>query len=474
MQAQEQTSSVSRPAEPAAELQSRMLGEAIEPSTPGYDQARKLYNAMIDKRPQLIARCRDTADVVEAVRFGRRNGLLTAVRGGSHSGAGFGSCDQGLVIDLSPMHGVRVDLNARSVRCEGGATWGAVDHATHEFGLATPCGIISTTGVGGLTLLGGHGYLTRKYGLTIDNLLSADVVLADGSLVTASESSHPDLFWALRGGGGNFGIVTSFEFRLHPVKNVYAGPVFWALEDSGAVLAWYDRFMASAPRDIYGFFTVNTVPPAPPFPETLHHRKVCGVVWCCLGDKAEAEEALRAVHEPAKPILEGVAEMPYLALQRAFDGVYPPGLHWYWRGQIVKELNAPLMAVNLEYAEKLPTELSCTHFYPIDGAVHDVQGDATAFPHRDARWSQVIVGVDAEPSGKDAITRWTRAYSDALRPYTGQAGYLNFLMDEGRSQVEACHGANFKRLTEIKRAYDPTNFFRVNQNVPPAGTLEHS
>jgi FAD/FMN-containing dehydrogenase len=467
---QESRAARTPPFEDAAfETRSRMLGSLLEPSHPEYESARRLYNAMIDKHPRAIARCRDTADVVEAVRFGRRMGLKTAVRGGGHNGAGLGSCDDGLVIDLSPMHGVRVDLRKRTARVEGGCTWGAVDHATHEFGLATPSGIISTTGVAGLTLSGGHGYLTRKYGLSIDNLVSADVVLADGSVVTVSEDENPDLFWAIRGGGGNFGVVTSFEFRLHPVKNVYAGPVFWALEDGAAVMPWYARYMAQAERDVYGFCALQCIPPAPPFPESMHGRKVVGVMWCCLMDEARARTALPPFEQPAKPLFAHLEEMPYPMLQRAFDALYPPGLQWYWRGQFVRDVTDEMVRINLEYIDKIPSVISCTHLYPVDGAVHDVPADATAFFHRDARWSQVIVGVDPDPAKKQTITDWTKQYSDALRPHTGEGAYLNFMMEEGHSPVRASFGDNYARLVRIKRAVDPDNFFCLNQNIPPAG-----
>src|SRR5436190_12892281 len=309
---------------------------------------------MIDKRPALIARCRDTADVIAAVNHARAEGLTLAVRGGGHNGAGLGSVDDGLVVDLSPMRGIRVDPEASTVRAQGGCTWGDVDHATHAFGLATPSGIISTTGVGGLTLGGGLGHLTRSCGLAIDNLLEADVVLADGSLVRASEDSHPDLFWAIRGGGGNFGVVTSFLFRLHPVGMVNAGPTLWPMERASEVLRWYREFLPSAPEELNGFFAFLTVPPAAPFPDELHMQKMCGVVWCHTGSEEEATAAL-APARALEPALYGVQPMPFPAIQSAFDALYSPGDQWYWRADLVKEIPDEAVERHVEHASKLPT-----------------------------------------------------------------------------------------------------------------------
>ena len=304
-----------------------LRGELLQPGDPGYDEARKVYNAMIDKRPRMIASCSDVADVISCVNFARENEMLLAVRGGGHNGGGLGVADDGLVIDLSGMRSVRVDPDAQTVRVEGGASWGDVDHATHAFGLAVPTGIISTTGVAGLTLGGGHGYLSRKYGLTIDNLLEADVVLADGRLVKASEQENEDLFWAIRGGGGNFGVVTSFLFRGNPVSTVYAGPMFWELDQAEEILRWYREFSPQAPEDMYGFFAFLTVPPAPPFPEHLHGKKMCGIIWCYSGAMEGAEEAFRPVRQQVGPAaFEFLGPMPLPVLNSLFDALYPPGL----------------------------------------------------------------------------------------------------------------------------------------------------
>ncbi|MGZ5151273.1 MAG: FAD-binding oxidoreductase, partial [Burkholderiales bacterium] len=308
-----------------------LRGKLIQPGEADYDAARKVYNAMIDRHPRMIVRCVDVADVMSAVTFARDQKLLLAVRGGGHNGGGLGICDDGLVIDLSGMRDVRVDPSACTVRVAGGATWGDVDHATHAFGLACPSGIISTTGVGGLTLGGGIGHLTRKFGLAIDNLLEVDVVLADGRFVRASEKENPDLFWALRGGGGNFGVVTSFLFRLHPLKNVIGGPTLWHLDEAGKVMRWYRDFIRKAPPELNGWFAFITVPPVPPFPEALHLKKVCAVVWSYTGPESEAEKVFAPIRAFGPPALYGIHAMPYPALQSAFDPLYPPGHQWYWR-----------------------------------------------------------------------------------------------------------------------------------------------
>ncbi len=447
-------------------------GELIEPDHPDYEEARKLYNGMIDKYPRMIARCADTADVINCVNFARENEVLLAVRGGGHNGGGLGVADDGLVIDLSGMRGVRVDPEERTVRVEGGCTWGDVDHATHAFGLATPTGIISTTGVGGLTLGGGHGYLSRKYGLTIDNLLEADVVLANGTLVKASEEHNEDLFWAIRGGGGNFGVITSFLFRGNPVHTVYAGPMFWELDQAEEILRWYREFMPEAPEEMYGFFAFLVVPPAPPFPEHLHGKNMCGIVWCYSGPLDEAEEAFRPVRqEVGPPAFEHVGPMPLPVLDSLFDALYPPGLQQYWRGDFVTEISDEAIAIHLRYGSEVPTMHSTMHLYPIDGAVHRVGKHETAFSYREATWSAVFFGVDPDPANNERITSWTKEYWDALHPHSGGGAYVNFMMDEGQERVKATYRDNFERLVEIKNEYDPANLFRVNQNIRPTATV---
>jgi FAD/FMN-containing dehydrogenase len=361
-----------------------------------------------------------------------------------------------------------VDPKKRTVQVESGCTWGDVDHATHVFGLAVPCGIISTTGVAGLTLGGGHGYLTRKFGLTIDNLLEADVVLADGSFVTASAGENEDLYWALRGGGGNFGVVASFTFKAYPVSTVYAGPMLWPLDKAVQVMEWYREFLPKAPEEMFGFLAFLNVPPAPPFPEHLHGKTMCGVVWCYSGPINEAEKAFKPIRQIGPPAVDFVGPMPYPMLQTLFDPLLPTGLQWYWKGDFVNELSDEAIKLHLKYGSELPSLLSTMHLYPIDGAPQRVKRNDTAFSFREARWSMVIAGIDPDPTNKDRITKWAKTYWEALHPYSAGGAYVNFMMEEGQNRVEATYRDNYKRLSQIKRKYDPMNLFRVNQNIPPA------
>jgi FAD/FMN-containing dehydrogenase len=442
-------------------------GRLIGSDNPDYDTARKLYNAMIDKKPRLIAQCVDAADVIAAVNVAREAGLDVAVRCGAHNGPGLGSVDDGLVIDLSALRGVIVDPDARVAHVLGGTLLGEVDHATQPFGLAAPFGIISTTGVGGLTLGGGVGHMTRKLGLSIDNLIEADVVLADGSFVTASEDQHPDLFWALRGGGGNFGVVTRFAFRLSPLSTVVAGPTLWPLERSAEILSWYREFIPNAPEELNGFFAFLTVPPAPPFPEELHLQKMCGVVWCWAGAPEEADRALAEARE-LQPVLDGIQPMPLSVLNSAFDALYPHGDQWYWRADVVTEIPDEAVAEHVRFGEALPTWKSTMHLYPIDGAAARVGDDETAWTARDGGWVQVMVGVDPEPENRDLVRDWCVSYWDALHPYSAGGSYVNMMMEEGEDRVRATYGANYDRLAQVKAQYDPGNLFHVNQNIQPA------
>jgi len=450
------------------QIKAAIRGQLIEPADAAYDAARRVYNGMINKRPKLILRAVDVADVIAGVRYGQENGLLTAIRGGGHSGAGLGMCDGGLVLDLSKMKGMRIDPAMRTVRVEPGCVWGDVDHATHALGMATPSGFVSTTGVAGLTLGGGIGYLTRRYGLTIDNLLSVDMVLADGRFIKANARENDDLFWAVRGGGGNFGVVTSFEFRLHPVSTVQFGPTFWPLEQAADVLKSYREFIVSAPEHVSGFFAFLVIPPAPMFPEALHMKKVCGIIWCGTGTAEETEKATRPMRSVGRPLLDAVGPAPFPAVQSTFDGLLVPGLQWYWRADNFTTLSDAAVAKHVEHGSKLPTMLSTMHLYPVNGAAQRVSRNDTAYSFREALFAEVIVGVDPDPANAARVTEWCKSYYEALHPYSAGGAYVNFMMEEGHERVEASFRDNYGRLSAIKKKYDPTNFFRVNQNIKPA------
>ncbi|PIV50864.1 MAG: oxidoreductase, partial [Flavobacteriaceae bacterium CG02_land_8_20_14_3_00_34_13] len=425
------------------EFSAKIRGELILPKDSEYNNARKVYNAMINKHPGLIVKCVDVADVINSVNFGRKNNLLVAVRGGGHNGGGLGICDDGLVIDLSGIKSIRVDISNNTVRVGGGNVWGEVDHATHPFGLAVPAGIISTTGVGGLTLGGGVGHLSRKYGLTIDNLLEADMVLADGSFVTVSAKQNTDLFWAIRGGGGNFGIVTSFKFQAHPVKTVFGGPTLWPIEKTEEIMAWYHKFIHNAPNELNGFIATMVIP-GPPFPEHLHNKQFCGIVWCYVGNLDKAAEKFKPIMA-MKPLFEHLGEMPYPAIQTLFDGLMPPGLQWYWRADFFNELGPEVRAQHLKFGSKIPTPLSQMHLYPISGAASSVGKDETPWAYRDAKYAGVIVGVSPNPEDSDKITNWCKDYWEALHPYSSGGAYSNFMMDEGQDRVKASYKHNFDR-----------------------------
>jgi len=450
------------------EFKNQLRGELILPQDANYDDARAVYNGMIDKRPAMTAKCTDVTDVVAAVNFGRENKMLVSVRGGGHNAGGLGICDDGLVIDLSNIRYTHVDEKSKTIRVGAGCQWGDVDHAGHAFGLTVPAGIISTTGVAGLTLGGGLGYLTPKYGLTIDNLLAADMVLADGSIVTASAEENEDLFWAIRGGGGNFGIVTSFLFKANPVHTIIGGPTLWDIEHTERILKWYRDFIVKAPKDLYGFFALLTVP-GPPFPDELHGRKMCGIIWNYTGDPEKFDELFKPVRD-LEPTFEFVGPMPFPALNSMFDMYYPSGLQWYWRADFINDIPDEAVTEHVKFGEALPTPHSTMHLYPIFGKAHDVGGNDTPWAYRDANWSQVIVGVDPDPSNKEKITKWTKDYYDSIHPYSAGGAYVNFMMDEGQDRVKASYGSNFSRLVEIKKKYDPNNFFRVNQNISPNGS----
>ncbi|CAM4211693.1 FAD-binding oxidoreductase [Gillisia hiemivivida] len=449
------------------ELKSQIKGRLITPEDKEYDDARQIYNGMIDKHPGIILKCKDTNDVIHAVNFGRENNLEIAIKSGGHHGAGLCLVNDGLVIDLSEMKKLEIDAATKTAVIEPGNLLSDIDAATYPYGLALPSGIIGSTGIGGITLGGGTGYLTRKGGLTIDNLLECKVVLANGKIVIANKLKNPDLFWALRGGGGNFGVVVSFKFKLIEIKDVYAGPMFWPIEKAEAALKFYDKITKNASNDLYGFFAFLIVPAAEPFPENLWNKNVCGVVWNYTGPREKAEEIFKSIREFGPPILDFVGEIPMKDLNGMFDGLYPPGYQWYWRAHYMKELSDGAIQVNLNYGSKVPTMHSTTHLYPIDGAVHNFGNNETAWANRDARWIQVFAGVDPDPDKVDKVTNWCKNYFDALKPYAMGGSYVNMMMDEGQERVKAAYKDNYERLTKIKGKYDPKNLFHINQNIEP-------
>jgi FAD/FMN-containing dehydrogenase len=449
------------------QLREQAHGDVITPDDAGYEEARTVYNAMIDRRPRAVVRCTSADDVVAAVNFARENQIDLAVRGGSHSVPGFGTCDDGVVVDLSGMREVVVDPAGRTTRAQGGATWGDFNDATHAHGLATTGGIISTTGVGGLTLGGGIGYLARGFGLSCDNLVSAEVVTADGRRVVANENDNADLFWAIRGGGGNFGVVTSLEFRLHPVKDIYGGPMFFEIEHAADVLRFYREFIADAPEQFGGFPAWQIAPPLPFIPEERHGDTFLAFVTCWAGPLDEGEKALQPIRDVAPVAAEHVGPMPYPALNSAFDGLVPPGLQHYWKASFVTELTDAAIDAHLEHGPNVPVVNSTMHMYPINGACHRVAADATAFPYRDATFAAVIAGMWPDPAHNDANIAWVRDYYQATAPHSEEGGYINFMAGDDQGRIEANYKGNYARLVDVKRKYDPDNLFHVNQNIRP-------
>jgi FAD/FMN-containing dehydrogenase len=442
-------------------------GQIIQPGEMGYDEARAVYNAMHDRRPALIVQPFDTSDVATAVLFARNQELLLSIKGGSHNVNGFGSNNGGMVIDLSLMRSVYVDAAAKTAIIGGGATWADVDHATHAYGLATPGGILSTTGVAGLTLGGGFGHLTRRYGLCCDNLISAEIVTADGKIVSASADENQDLFWAIRGGGGNFGVATYLKFQLHPVSTVYGGPIFFPAEASAQVLKFFRDFMATAPREMNAFFGYHEAPPAPFVPEPLHGHKACAIVVCYTGAPEDAEAAVQPIRDAAPVALDLCGPIPYPALNSMFDALLPHGLHHYWKADFVNELSDAAIEVHATHGPKVPNFMSLMHIYPLDGAVQDVDADETAFTYRDVKFTHIIAGIDSGPENMAAHTAWVREYWADLHPLSAGGAYINFLMDEGQDRIRATYLGNYPKLVAAKKRWDPTNLFRVNQNIRP-------
>ena len=422
---------------------------------------------MIDKRPAAVLRCTGTADVAAAIRVARDEGLDLSARGGAHSAPGFGTNDGGIVADLKALQSVVVDPAARTVRAGGGCTWEVFNAGTHEHGLATTGGIIGSTGIAGLTLGGGIGYLARKYGLSCDNLLSAEVVTADGEVVTASESEHEDLFWALRGGGGNFGVVTAFEYRLHPVAEVYGGPIAYPVDRAPDVLRFFREYLAEAPEELGGFVGFHLAPPLPFLPEEWHFKNVCLAVPCWSGPVEQGEAMIRPFLEAVEPVGLHVGAMPYPALNMLFDPLLPAGLQHYWKASFARELGDEAIAVHAEHGGRVPAIQCAVYLYPIDGAVQRVGPKDTAFAYRDMGYSPVIAGMWPDPADNDRNIAWVRAYYEALRPFSAEGGYINFMDGDDQGRIRSNYGVNYDRLAAVKAKYDPANLFHVNQNIRP-------
>jgi FAD/FMN-containing dehydrogenase len=451
-------------------LRASIRGPVICPGDAGYDEVRTIWNGAIDRRPACIARCSGVADVVQAVSFAREHDMLVAVRSGGHGVAGHALCDGGLVIDLSTMKGIRVDAAARTARAEAGVLWGELDRETQLHGLATVGGIVTHTGIAGLTLGGGIGWLMRKYGATVDNLLSADLVTAGGQVVTASEEDNADLFWAIRGGGGNFGIVTSFEYRLHAVgPTVLAGPIFHPLERAPETLRFYRHFAAAAPEELTTIFELGVAQPLPFLPAEVHGKPILMVGACYAGEPKEGLEVVRALKEFGDPIADMLEPKPYLALQSMFDPFVPHGWHRYWKSVELPPLTDDAIDTLVEHASGQTSPNSYCIVFQLGGAVSRVKESDSAYSQRDAAYNVNINAVwTPEDTGGELHTAWANDFFDAMQPHARGGVYVNFLGDEGTERVRAAYGAErYARLTELKRTYDPTNLFRVNQNIAP-------
>jgi FAD/FMN-containing dehydrogenase len=457
-----------------AELAESFRGELLLPTSPGYDAARRVWNGAIDRRPAYIARCTGVADVVAAVRFARERNLEIAIRGGGHGVAGTAVCDDGIVIDLSAMRAVWVDPAGRTARVQGGALWGDVDHETQAHGLATTGGIVGHTGVAGLTLGGGIGFLMRKHGLAVDSLLAAEVVTADGSIVRASADEHPGLFWALRGGGGNFGVVTSFRFALHPVgPTVLAGPVFWAADDAADILRFYRDFAAEAPDELGTVVKLCTIPPLPVIPEDRHWRPAIAVACCYVGAVEDGERAVQALREFGSPLVDLLAPKPYVAFQSALDDTVPHGWHYYWKSTNLAGLSDDAVAVIAQHAYAGCSPRSYAAMFHMGGAVARVPRDATAYAGREVPHNFIIHGAWLPDEAGDlgaAETAWARRFLQALQPHRADGVYVNFLdSDDDAGRVREAYGdQNYQRLAQIKSTYDPDNAFHHNKNIQPA------
>jgi FAD binding domain/Berberine and berberine like len=439
-------------------FQAAFRGELIKPGDSGYEAARKIWNASIDRHPGVIARCSGVADVVAAVNFARENELLVAVRGGGHNVSGKALCDDGIVIDLSGMRGIHVDAENHSARVQGGATLRDVDRETHVFGLAVPAGVISKTGIAGLTLGGGVGWLVRKYGLTCDNVLSFDIVTADGKPRVASAHENEDLFWALRGGGGNFGIVTSFEFRVHPVRTVLGGLVTYPRDRAVEVLQFYRDFTQSAPEELTAYAALVHTPDGIP---------AVAVIACYCGDVAEGEQVFKSLRTFSSPIVDGIQIMPFPQMQTLLDAAFPDGNHNYWKSTFLRELSDDAIAVLVEHANRATSPLSGVTIEYYGGVASRVGVSETAFAQRQAQYDVAILAQWVDPGESRRHVGWARGLADSMRPFSSRAYFLNFLGEEEEDTIKAAFGPNYDRLTSIKKKYDPENFFCMNQNINP-------
>jgi len=451
------------------ELKDGFGGEILLPSDDAYESARKIWNAMIDKRPAIIARCTTTSDVVRGVNFARNNGLLLSVRGGGHNIAGNAMCDDGIVIDLSQMKAASVDPDTRRGTIEGGATLADLDAATQAHCLATPVGINSTTGVAGLTLGGGFGWLSRKYGMTVDNLESAEVVTAAGEVVRASATEHPDLFWALRGGGGNFGVVTSFEFRLHPVgPDVLSGLIVYPISEAKSVLQQYREFLAKAPDELSVWTVLRQAPPLPFLPESVHGKGIIALALIYIGDPKQGERLIDPLRKFGTPLGEHVGVQPYVAWQQAFDPLLTAGARNYWKSHNFSTLKDGLFDAVIEYIGKLPSPQCEIFFGAIGGATTRPAPDSVAYAHRDAQFVMNVHGRWEDPADDKRCIGWARDYFKASAPFASGGVYVNFLTADEGERVRSAYGPNYDRLAQVKRKFDPANLFRMNQNIPPA------
>jgi FAD/FMN-containing dehydrogenase len=450
-----------------SDFREQVRAPVLTADDPGYDAARAVWNGMFDRRPLAIVQAEQVADVISTVNFARDGGLDLSVRGGGHSAPGFGTNDDGVVIDLSLMRSVYVDPLARTARAGGGATWGDFNYATHAFGLATTGGIVSTTGVAGLTLGGGIGYLTRGYGLSLDNLLSVDVVTADGQYRRASKDENADLFWGLRGGGGNFGVATSLEFELHPVNDVYVGIFFYELDETANLLRFFREFITDAPETYGGFPGFQVAPPLPFIPEDRHGDTFCVAVVHWAGPLEEGEKAMAPFRDLAPRVAEMVGPMPYPALNAAFDGLFPKGMRSYWKGAYVNEFTDAAIEQHLIHGPKVPGVSATMHLYPINGAAGRVTSDDTAFAYRNATFAPVFVAAWQDPAEDQERIKWVRDYYEAIAPHSEPGGYINFMSGDDQGRIQDNYRDNYNRLVEVKRAYDPDNLFRHNQNIKP-------